>query len=89
MMENVKIVCLPDGTKLVTLIEEVSADIGEPDCKMSDPFEIIIEGDNLPIMKPWLSDYTTQSVFMIHSDKILTITEPRPTLLEKYQSLTK
>jgi hypothetical protein len=26
---------------------------------------------------------------MIHSDKIITITDPKPSLLEKYEQLTK
>jgi len=36
-----------------------------------------------------LSGYTRQKTFMISSDKILTLTEPTPTLLEKYEDLIK
>jgi hypothetical protein len=36
-----------------------------------------------------LVDFSSQNTFMIQSDKILTITEPKPTLLEKYQKLIK
>lgn len=90
MMENVKLICLLDGTKIISEIEEVSADIGEPDCKLTKPYELVtsIKGVS-PTLEAWLSDFTSQEVFMIHSDKILTLSEPKPTLLEKYQSLTK
>ncbi len=89
-MENVKLICLLDGTKLISEIAEVSADIGEPDCKLTKPCELVtsIKGVS-PTLEAWLSDFTSQEVFMIHSDKILTLTDPKPTLLEKYQSLTK
>jgi hypothetical protein len=40
-------------------------------------------------LQPWLSELTNQNVFMIHSDKIITITDPKPSLLEKYEQLTK
>jgi len=70
---------------LVSQIEEVSADIGEPDCKLVSPF-VIGEGNTL---SPWLSESTSQDTFMISSDKILTLTDPRPVLLEKYESLIK
>ena len=40
-------------------------------------------------LSPWLVDCTNQNEFMISSDKILTILDPKPTLLEKYQKLIK
>jgi hypothetical protein len=71
---------------LISQIEEVSADIGEPDCKLIEPF-ILNQSDET--LSPWLVDFSSQNTFMIHSDKILTITDPKPTLLEKYQKLIK
>lgn len=70
---------------LVSQIEEVGVDIGEPDCKLIEPFTL---GEN-DTMSPWLVEYSPQNTFMIHSDKILTIADPKPTLLEKYQNLIK
>tara|TARA_S200002703_G_scaffold36863_1_gene31998 strand:+ start:341 stop:487 length:147 start_codon:yes stop_codon:yes gene_type:complete len=46
----------------------------------------IWEGPNLA---PWMMDHTKQDAFMISSDKIITLAEPTPTLLEKYEDLTK
>jgi hypothetical protein len=41
------------------------------------------------ILTPWLVEFTNQNTFMIHSEKILTIVDPKPTLIEKYQDLIK
>ena len=71
--------------KLISQIEEIGADIGQPDCKLTEPF---IVGDN-NTLSPWLVDVTSENVFMLSSDKILTLTEPKPTILEKYQNLLK
>ena len=70
----------------MTQIEEVPAAIpGEPECKMIEPY-VLGEQDTL---SPWLVDCTNQNEFMISSDKILTMLEPKPTLLEKYENLIK
>jgi len=70
---------------LLSQIEEVSCELGEPDCKMTEPF---IVNDDLTL-QPWLINITTENTFMIHSDKILTITEPNSKLKDKYESLVK
>ena len=74
-----------NNLKIVTQIEEVLADIGDPNCKMIEPY-VVSEQDTL---SPWLVDCTNQNEFMISSDKILTILDPKPTLLEKYEKLIK
>jgi hypothetical protein len=40
-------------------------------------------------LEPFLSGYTKQDTFMISSDKIVTLADPTPTLLEKYEDLIK
>ena len=70
---------------LVAQIEETSSDLGGPDCKLIEPFVVNSDGT----LCPWLIDYTSQNNFMMHSDKILTLIEPKPTILEKYQKLIK
>ena len=75
-----------NNLKLITQIEEVPAAVpGEPDCKMIEPY-ILGEQDTL---SPWLVECTSQNEFMISSDKILTMLDPKPTLLEKYEKLIK
>ena len=81
----IKLIILVNQQRLVSQIEEIGADIGQPDCKLTEPF--IVGDDNT--LSPWLVESTNQSVFMLSSDKILTLVDPKPTLLEKYQDLLK
>ena len=85
MEKTIKVLLLTNNQILVTQIDEVGADIGEPDCKMTNPFLLKDDG----ILEPWLVSVSRQEEFMISSDKIITLTEPMPTLVEKYESLTK
>jgi hypothetical protein len=74
---------------LISQIEEVAAvDIGQPDCKLVNPFIINTESGQT-ILEPYLNSVTRDEAFMMGSDKILTLVEPTPTLLEKYLNLTK
>ena len=70
---------------LLTQIEEVGGDLGEPDCKLTEPFVVSDDGT----LTPWLVNLTNQNTFMIHSDKILTIVVPNGKLVDKYEDLTK
>jgi hypothetical protein len=81
----IKIISLLNNLILITQIEEVGADIGEPDCKLINPF--VVRKDQT--LEPFLCGYTKQDTFMISSDKILTLANPTPTLLEKYEDLIK
>ena len=81
----IKLIVLVNQQRLISQIEEIGADIGQPDCKLTEPF--IVGDDNT--LSPWLVDSTNQSIFMLSSDKILTLVDPKPTLLEKYQDLLK
>ena len=81
----VKILFLMNNQILISQIEEVGADIGEPDCKLIDPF--VVNSDKT--LEPFLCGVTKQNTFMMSSDKILTLADPTPTLLEKYEDLIK
>ena len=85
MSKVVKVILLTNSERLISEIQEVGADIGQPDCKLINPMEIW-EGCNLA---PWMLDHTKQDTFMISSDKIITLADPMPTLLEKYIDLNK
>ena len=81
-----KIIVLTTNQIVISQIDEVPAAIpGEPDCKLTNPF-IIKENETLD---PYLLGITKDDIFMISSDKILTLADPTPTLLEKYQDLNK
>ena len=82
----VKILILSNGDKLISqLIEVAPIDIGDPNCKLVEPFLLNDDGS----LSPWLVSITNDNEFMMSSDKILTLVEPKPTLLEKYQDLLK
>ena len=83
---EIQLIVLTNHLKLVSQIEEMPAAVpGEPDCKLTEPF-VLGEQDTL---SPWLVDCTNQNEFMLSSDKILTLVDPKPTLLEKYERLLK
>ena len=86
MEQIVKIVHLTTNQILITELSEIAAVVpGEPDCKMTNPFTIKED----QTLEPWLLNVTKDDIFMISSDKILTLADPTPTLLEKYIDLTK
>ena len=87
-MTNLKLILLTNNLLLVSQIEEVPSELGEPDCKLISPFTIQ-KSSNEFYLESWLSDYSSTNIYMIHSDKILTISEPKTPIVEKYQSLIK
>ena len=83
---TVKLLILTNGEKLISqLVEVAPIDIGDPNCKLIEPFIINADGT----LTPWLVNITNDNEFMMSSDKILTLVEPKPTLLEKFQDLLK
>ena len=84
MDKTIKILALTTQQTLISEIVEVAAmDIGDPDCKLVNPFIINDDGT----LSPYLLTVTRDDTFMMSSDKILTLCEPTPTLLEKYLDL--
>jgi hypothetical protein len=80
-MTNLKLIVLTNKQILLSQIDEVGSELGEPDCRLNKP--LLIDGENLV---SWFGEYTDQEEFMIHSDKILTIAEPKKNLVDKYES---
>jgi len=66
-------------TILISEIDEVLAEIGQPDCKLINPC-IIIDGK----VSKWMSDLTPNKEMFISSDKILTLVDPTSKLLFEY-----
>ena len=87
---EIKVIALTTTQQiLISQVDEVPAAIpGEPVCKLVNPFWInTLEGTTT--LEPFLNGVTKEDEFMMSSDKILTLAEPTPTLLEKYQDLIK
>ena len=87
--KTIKVLVLTTTQQLmISEVQEVAAlDIGQPDCKLINPFCINTKSGQT-ILEPWLLNITKDDVFMMSSDKILTLCEPTPTLLEKYLDIT-
>jgi hypothetical protein len=79
----VKCLLLKVDNVIVTEIEEVPSELGEPDCRIINPYQINSEGE----LTPW-PEVTDQREMMIHSDSILTIVDPKEEIIEKYLELT-
>ena len=85
----IKLIVLTNNLKLISQVEQVGADIGEPDCKLTKPYEVVLQEDGKLFLRRWLEGFASDDAFMMSSDKILTLADPTPTLLEKYQDLIK
>jgi len=81
----IKIIVLANQQLLLSEIEEVPSELGEPDCRLVNPF--VFRDDKS--LEPFLDGYSKEKTFMISSDKIITLAQPTPTLLEEYQDITK
>ena len=84
MEKVIKCILLDVDNVLITEIIEMDADIGEPNCKLINPYLF----NSVDDMKPWKDDVTNQTEFMIRADDILTIVDPTGTVVDKYLELT-
>ena len=75
----IQVLLLTNQTILISEIEEVLADIGQPDCKLINPC-IIIDGK----VSKWMSDLTPNTQMFMSSDKILTLVDPSEHILAEY-----
>ena len=80
----IKCVLLDVDTVLISEVIEMDAEIGDPNCKLINPYLF----NSIDDMKPWKSDVTNQTEFMIRSEDILTIADPSGIVIDKYTELT-
>mgnify|MGYP003111726132 CR=1 FL=1 len=80
----IQVLLLTNQTILISEIDEVLADIGQPDCKLINPC-IIIDGK----VSRWMSDVTPNNEMFISSDKIVTLVDPSKNILEEYKKITQ
>ena len=88
MEKIIKVIALTTTQQILIseVIQVAAMDIGEPDCKLVNPFLVnTLEGTTT--LEPFLNGVTRDDTFMMSSDKILTLAEPSPTILEKYLDL--
>ncbi len=90
MEKTIKVIALTTTQQILIseVIQVAAMDIGEPDCKLVNPFWVnTLEGTTT--LEPFLNGVTRDDTFMMSSDKILTLAEPSPTILEKYLDFTE
>ena len=80
----IKCILIDVDNVLISEIVEMDAEIGEPNCKLINPY-LFKDIDN---MTPWKSEVTNQTEFMIRSEDILTIADPTSTVVDRYNELT-
>ena len=84
MANPIKCLLLDVDNVIISEVEEVGADIGEPDCKLIKPYLF----ESIDNMIPWPKS-TDQTELMIRSDSILKIEDPTKEVIAKYPELTK
>ena len=84
MDKVIKCILIDVDNVLISEIVEMDAEIGDPNCKLINPLLFI----NIDDMKPWKSDVTNQTEFMVRAEDILTIADPTGTVIDKYLELT-
>ena len=84
MNKIIKCLLLDVDNVIISEVEEVGADIGEPDCKLIKPYLF----ESIDEMKPW-PKATNQTELMIRSDSILTMADPTQAVIDRYLELTK
>ena len=81
---TIQVLCLVNQMILIAEIDEVLADIGQPDCKLINPC-VIIDGK----ISKWMSDLTPNKEMFMSSDKILTLVDPTKKLLDEYSKIIR
>ena len=80
----IQVLYLTNQTILISEIDEVLADIGQPDCKLINPC-VILDWK----LSKWMSDLTPSTEMFMSSDKILTLVDPSQLILKEYIKITQ
>ena len=78
----IQVLLLTNQMILISEIDEVLADIGQPDFKLINPC-IIIDGK----VSKWIPDLTPNTEMFMSSDKILTLVDPSKHILNEYRKV--
>ena len=84
MAKDIKCILVDVDNLLISEIEEIDAELGNPNCKLINP--VVFE--SLDKMKP-LVEASSDIEFMIRSEDILTIADPTSEVIAKYKELTQ
>ena len=90
----IQVLLLTNQTILISEIDEVLADIGQPDCKLINPCIINDSHANEKNemdgkLERWMSDLTPNKEMFMSSDKILTLVDPSQNILAEYKKIIR
>jgi hypothetical protein len=83
-------IILKKGDILITskITKIVPDDYTDPDLELVNPYILLKSiADNI-YMKPYISEYSNQTIFSFRSDDILTMFSPKERLIDEYKKLT-
>lgn len=80
----IKCLVLQNGLILIAKIEEITAEIGDPNCKISDV--ALVNSDDT--VSSWLT-CTEQKDLLFRSEDILTIVEPKSSIIKSYMEISE
>ena len=87
MEKNIQCILLRDDKILIGEVQEMFGEIGEPDCKVINPYRIVLgintDTDAKERLEPWLT-FTNQTEILIRSADVLTFVEPNGKLIDEY-----
>ena len=84
LSKTIKCVLFKADTVLITQIEEVEAELGDPNCKLINPCRWKKnESTEEFYFERWI-EASDQKELMIRSEDILTIADPTPEVIKRY-----
>ena len=87
MEKNIQCILLRNDKILIGEVQELFGEIGEPDCRVINPYRIVLgintDTDAKERIEPWLT-FTNQTEILIRSADVLTFVEPNSKLIDEY-----
>ena len=83
MARLIKCILVDVDNLLISEIEEVDAEIGQPNCKLTNPYVFKSLDDMQPLVK-----VSNTNEYMMRAEDILTIADPTQEVIDRYIELT-
>ena len=83
MARLIKCILVDVDNLLISEIEEVDAEIGQPNCKLTNPYVFKSLDDMQPLVK-----VSNTNEYMMRAEDRLTIADPTQEVIDKYIELT-
>lgn len=84
----IQVIRLINNETLISQIYQVDAEPGDPNCRLVDPYLFTLGGTSPGFrLTPWMNDCADDNYAMIYPEKILTMRDPKPEVLELYKRL--